>query len=237
MNKSSISSLVSGVVLASTMALSAGTAQAGWSGNVALTTDYYFRGFTQNEHDPAIQGGFDYEHDSGFYAGVWASNVDENTFGGASIEIDTYLGYGSEFSNGIGWGIGYLRYNYPSTNNKSDTDEFHATLSYDFGPAAVGGTWYTSSDYFNLKGADVLELTVDVPLPAEFALAAAFRTTNFDTSPAKGGGDDYNDWSLGVSKEYGGIGFDLTYVDTSGVKGGCNTLCEDRLIFTVSKDL
>ena len=49
------------------------------SGNVGLFSDYIFRGYTQTENNPALQGGFDVEHASGLYAGVWASNVDWTT--------------------------------------------------------------------------------------------------------------------------------------------------------------
>ena len=72
-----------------------------FSANVALATDYMYRGGSQTNEQPAISGGFDYAHSSGVYAGVWASNVD---FGdSANIEIDYYGGIGGEFSNGIGW--------------------------------------------------------------------------------------------------------------------------------------
>jgi len=70
--------LIGGVVV-STIASSA--VYAGEiSANVALTTDYVWRGISQNQEDPALQGGFDYAHDSGFYLGAWAANVN---FGGA----------------------------------------------------------------------------------------------------------------------------------------------------------
>ena len=53
-----------------------------FSGNVGLYSDYIFRGYTQTQNEPAIQGGFDVEHSSGLYAGTWASNVDWTTSGG-----------------------------------------------------------------------------------------------------------------------------------------------------------
>jgi uncharacterized protein (TIGR02001 family) len=40
-----------------------------------LVSDYIFRGISQTQNQPAIQGGFDYNHASGFYVGTWASNV------------------------------------------------------------------------------------------------------------------------------------------------------------------
>ena len=45
------------------------------TGNVGLYSQYIFRGLTQTDRDPALQGGFDYAHSSGFYAGTWASNI------------------------------------------------------------------------------------------------------------------------------------------------------------------
>lgn len=85
--------------------------QAEFSATTTLASDYVFRGISNTDGDPAIQGSMDYEHESGFYAGVWASNVKfrENagedavdTVDEASIEIDYYAGFASEFDNGIG---------------------------------------------------------------------------------------------------------------------------------------
>jgi uncharacterized protein (TIGR02001 family) len=60
-----------------------------FSANVALTgvTNYMFRGVSQTNNGPAVQGGFDYEYSPwGLYAGVWASNVDSSS--GSSIYVD-----------------------------------------------------------------------------------------------------------------------------------------------------
>ncbi|HEX9835331.1 MAG TPA: TorF family putative porin, partial [Alphaproteobacteria bacterium] len=64
-----------------------------FSANVALTSEYFFRGISQTDDSPAIQGGFDWNHEgTGLYLGVWGSNIDFNT--GNSIEIDIYGGIG-----------------------------------------------------------------------------------------------------------------------------------------------
>lgn len=65
------------------------------SANVALTTDYIFRGISQSDEHPAIQVGFDYTHDAGVFAGVWGSTVDFDDGGQASMELDYYVGYGA----------------------------------------------------------------------------------------------------------------------------------------------
>lgn len=88
-----------------------------FSSNVAFTSDYYVRGISQNFHKPALQGGFDVEHSSGFSAGIWASNVSPNTFPDASLEIDYYAGYGGEIGKtGIGYSVGVIAYTYPGGN-------------------------------------------------------------------------------------------------------------------------
>jgi uncharacterized protein (TIGR02001 family) len=43
--------------------------------NVTVVNDYRYRGMTQSNYKPAIQGGFDYAHESGFYIGNWNSTI------------------------------------------------------------------------------------------------------------------------------------------------------------------
>lgn len=197
-------------------------AQAEFTANVALTTDYVFRGVTQNDGEMAIQGGFDYSHDSGFYAGVWASNVDDTAYSGATIEVDTYIGYATELG-GIGVDLMALRYNYPGTTfDDNNTNEYSVTLSKDFDVAAISGGVAYSDDWFGAGDATYLHAGVDVPVgPA--TLSATYGSTDIDT------GGDYKDWSVGVSGDVKGFGLSLAYTDTdiSGQDG--------RVAFTVSK--
>ena len=62
-------------------------------GNVTLTSDYVFRGISQTDENPSIQGGFDISGDL-LYAGVWGSNAN---YDGASGEFDIYLGLTKDF--------------------------------------------------------------------------------------------------------------------------------------------
>src|SRR3990170_7375763 len=63
------------------------------SGNVALTTDYRFRGVSLSAGDIALQGGIDVVHESGFYVGTWASSIQGGTPYG-EVELDLYCGWG-----------------------------------------------------------------------------------------------------------------------------------------------
>lgn len=67
----------------------AGEAKNPFSANVTVTSDYAYRGISQTDERPAIQGGFDFRHDSGFYAGTWASSISwlhDMSDGGAAFE-------------------------------------------------------------------------------------------------------------------------------------------------------
>jgi uncharacterized protein (TIGR02001 family) len=86
--------------------------------NVNLVSDYYFRGLTQTWGKPAIQGGFDFAHASGFYAGVWGSNVSGKQFAGGSMELDLYGGYNFKIGEDFTLGAGAIYYYYPG----ADTD-------------------------------------------------------------------------------------------------------------------
>ena len=100
------------------------------SANVAFTTDYVWRGMTQSD-GPAIQGGFDYEADGGFYAGIWGSNVNFNYDPGAGSELDYYAGYG--FSMGdVGVDIGYIAFDYPENAAGLDFEEIYLGLGYSY---------------------------------------------------------------------------------------------------------
>lgn len=234
------------VLLATALASSTSMAAAEFtfSGNVALTTDYQFRGISQTDEDPALQGGFDVEHSSGFYAGVWGSNVDFEiqTVDDAQLELDVYAGFAGSITDKLGFDVGVLDYNYPGADGSLDYDftEVYGSLSYDFGPAAVTVGVNYSNDYFAGSGDSTWTyLGLDVPLPNDFALAATYGDMSIDEN-ATFGTPDYNAWTLGISKEYAGFGFDLTYSDTDLSQTECfggSDWCDDRVIFTISKSL
>lgn len=118
------------------------------SSNVGFTSDYYVRGISQNWHKPALQGGFDIEHTSGFSAGIWGSNVSPNTFPDASLEVDLYAGYGNEFGDtGIGYSVGLIGYIYPG----GDWDKCLACTAADGVSPNKGGRWDTYEANFGLS--------------------------------------------------------------------------------------
>lgn len=94
-------------------ALSSGVAAAEITGNAAITNNYIWRGITQTSDQAAGQGGIDWGHSSGLYAGTWISNVDFSGTGDG-YEMDVYAGFGGE-AGGFGYDLGILTYQYPVT--------------------------------------------------------------------------------------------------------------------------
>ena len=117
-------SLFSTAALAQTAAAPAApaTPEHTLTANVGLFSNYIFRGISQTGGKPALQGGFDYAHASGFYAGTWASNVswleDFGVYSRSSLEWDFYGGYKSSFGDSdFFYDVGTLYYYYPGSKN------------------------------------------------------------------------------------------------------------------------
>lgn len=204
---------ITGGLIAS--ALVAGPAYAEISANVALTTDYVWRGISQNQEDPALQGGFDYAHDSGFYVGAWAANVN---FGGASTELDLYAGWGKEFESGFGIDVGVIEYTYHGSDVASDNNftEVYVGLSY-----AGFGVIYSAGDEFD----DHVEVSY------------GYDFENVSLGATYGDYDSYSYFKVGASTEVGGIGLALDYWDTdSDAELAFGDDADSRIVFTVSKE-
>jgi uncharacterized protein (TIGR02001 family) len=84
---------------------------ADFTGTLAATSEYMFRDIETSE-GAAVQGSLNYEHDTGFYASVWGSNIDE-TLG--SIEVDVYGGWKGDLG-GVGVEVGATQYLFSQTN-------------------------------------------------------------------------------------------------------------------------
>lgn len=242
------------------------------SGNVALVSDYVFRGASQTDNAPAIQGGFDYAHESGFYVGTWASNVSEEFFNGGAcssggsiggcddpqIELDLYAGFSGEFGNGLGFDVGYLRYEYPGFGD-ADTNEYYAILSYSDISASVNYSdelnfWASDQSAWYLKAAYETTLPwYDIGFSAHVGYSTGDAFDVGRSGVAKGDtglSDSYTDWSVGVSKSMWGVDFGLTYTDLTDIEAFDPTIgptgatdkcrddwCDSKIVFSISKSL
>jgi uncharacterized protein (TIGR02001 family) len=193
------------------------------SGNVSLVTDYRFRGISQTNRDPAIQGGFDLAHKSGLYAGTWASNVSQWANPGGSMEIDFYVGYSTELPMGVGVDIGHTWYQYPGNEPGNDptaavsnnSREFHLGLSYgllSYKFARTSTTWFgipgSKGSYYHSIG---LEYS-----PAEKLTLAATAGSQTVKRGAGLGENSFKDYSVSGSYDLGdGYSVGLAYHSVS----------------------
>lgn len=193
------------------------------TGNVTVVSDYRFRGLTQTKEDPAVQAALTVSHESGFYASIWASTIDDSVSlpGYGDVEIDISAGYSRTFDNGLGIDVGLLYYWYAGGTGNTDFFEPYASVSYAIGPAKakVGVNWAWSgqnglaniSSLYTYASLDVA--IPGTPLTAKGKIGVSDgRLGAFNTNPLD---DTYTDWSLGLEATIADrfvIG--VAYVDT-----------------------
>jgi len=217
--------------------------------NVTITNDYRYRGITQSNYQPAIQGGFDYAHESGLYIGNWNSSINwvaNTTNNGvkAPIEMDFYGGFKKELiGEGFASDFGVLQYYYNQTGTNynggmlnPNTTELYAAQNFTFGP--VTGFVKVNYAVTNIFG-----------IPASTGSYYPDLTANYDTGiwgislnghigyqyiagqPGTGGGltqsqknISYTDFKVGATKDFGGgLSLSAAYVSTNANPNWWNT--------------
>ncbi len=170
------------------------------SANVALTSNYVWRGMTQSHNSPAIQGGFDLDY-KGAYVGIWGSNVEfGDSYPNASLEADLYAGYANEIA-GFSYDVGYVQYTYANESDELNFGEAYAKLGYDFEVVAVGAAYYMGIETNDTDPDDAWEVSASAPLPMEFSVDATYG--DYDTLGAY--------YLVGVNKSLGKFDFTLAY--------------------------
>lgn len=227
MKKIALALVLNGLVGVPALALAAEESPHTLTGNLGFVSDYAFRGVSQTDEDPAIQGGFDYSHSSGFYLGTWGSNVE---FGDANMEWDVYGGYNGKITEDLGYTVGLLQYFYPDLSD-ADTLEVNAGVSYKWFALKAS---YSVTDYFGAPDSDgtiYWDASFNYELPAAVMLGLHYGYTT-----GEGAQDDYADWKLGVSKEFGGFNVGLAYVATNDDGEELyGKYADDRFIVSIGK--
>ncbi|KAF1021331.1 MAG: hypothetical protein GAK30_01952 [Paracidovorax wautersii] len=219
-------------------------ASAQLTGNVALTTNYKFRGQDQDmlksdpnkTFKPAIQGGLDYAFSNGFYVGNWNSSV--NWLDNNSIESDLYGGYKGDLGHGLTYDVGVLGYFYPGAGS-ANTGEIYGALTWSAFTLKYSHT--VSKKYFGLedgRNTGYLNLAVAQEIAPKLTLKASIGYTRLsDDAKEKSGLPRYFDYGVGLSYDLG-EGFAV-----AGGIYGANKRSEygvankNRFIATVSKSL
>ena len=200
------------------------------SANLAVTTDYVFRGYTQTGEDPAVQGGVDWADESGWYLGTWASNIDFGPGDDASVEVDLYGGYAWE-ANDVSYDVGLIYYAYPGADSGSGYDFFegYASLGFDLDAVSLSGAIHFTPDNFGETGTGWyftggLARGLSDDLSVDFNVGFSQVTEDF--------GEDYVDWNLGLSYSFSLVSLDLRYHDTDAPD--CEGACDGRVVLSLS---
>ncbi len=183
------------------------------SWNLSVTSDYVFRGITQTDFDPALQGGLDYAFgDSGWYIGAWASNIDFAASDGPDIELDTYVGYGTSLSDEWAVDVHAVQYTYIGEQNSYgniDYSEFFVGTTFN---DMLTLTLAYAPDYAN---ADISSTYLGVAGSWEVGSGVSLNA-GVGHSKFSDDAGSYSDWNLGVSRSFGPVEAALTYYDTTG---------------------
>lgn len=192
-----------------------------FSANVSFTTNYLYRGITQSNDGPAIQGGFDYAVDR-FYAGIWGSSVEWTD---TSLEVDYYAGFTPEYKM-FAFDIGVLYYSYPDAPDEPEQNfvELYAGASTTIEEKVeVGFTVAFSPEFYGETGqAFYPSFDVSVPLGEYFSVGGHYGYKSFSDDPADGGAEDYSEWNISATASYEGFDFTVGYSDTSEEAGDEN---------------
>ncbi|AZU04718.1 hypothetical protein X907_2203 [Glycocaulis alkaliphilus] len=182
--------------------------------NVALVSDYRFRGISLSDRDPAIQGGFDISFANGFYVGTWASSIEP--VGNSELELDLYAGFAFEAA-GAEFDVGALVYTYPG---ESDVHywEFYGSVAFTTGAleSTFGVAYAPEQD--NIGGDDNLYLYYDASYPLGDSGLSLIGGIGYETGAfgdPDGDGDDKWNWSLGLAWSALGVDWSLAYIDTT----------------------
>jgi uncharacterized protein (TIGR02001 family) len=188
--------------------------------NVAVTSDYLFRGLTQTWGRPAIQGGADYANPDGFAAGFWGSSISERSYPGGAMELDLYASYGAAIGSDWSWRAGIYGYVYPGANldqaglpsRSLNTVEANAALTWKQFTLKYN---HALTDYFGVdteqgyrgdsKGTDYLQLDAAIPLGTIWSLALHAGHTHYATvlaTPIAKGARDPSYSDVGATLKY-----------------------------------
>ncbi|MDR2688231.1 MAG: TorF family putative porin [Azoarcus sp.] len=234
--------IVASAFIAALPSVSAAEEASPFSANVSITSDYAYRGISQTDEKPALQGGFDFKHDSGLYVGVWGSSIswlrdaETDVSSSNSVELDLYVGYSKSFGD-FGIDAGILRYGYPGSfgrrwRNDTGLENPNTTEGY------VGASWkfvsfkysHAFTDLFGTpdsKGSDYFDLSFSHEVIENLTLDA-----HVGKQRILGPGKSYLDWQLGATYTLAGFDLGLHYVDTDIEH---EDLADSRVIFSISR--
>lgn len=192
--------------------------------NVAVTSDYRYRGISQTRFDPAIQGGVDYTHnDSGFYAGAWASNIKwiEDAGGDSNVELDLYAGKRGSIGESLSYDVGAITYVYPNNQlgdvtgfENANTTEIYGQLGYSVAYLKYSHVLTHLFGFVDSKNSGYLDVGANISLTEKLTLNLHAGHQEVENSSAA----SYNDWKIGLTQDFGICALSVAGIGTNADK-------------------
>lgn len=220
-----------------------------FSAGVAVTSDYRFRGISQSDRNPALQGWIQYDHASGFFGNVWLSTIDFNDSAtyDSGVEADLTAGYNFKLGENTGATVKAVYYWYadadtPAGAPDQDYWELIASASHSYGKLGVSAELAYSPDFFAESG-DAWALTGGASYPITDSFL--FFTGGVEAGAHVGhqwldGDGDYMYYDIGLSASVNQFSLGVSWVDTDISKANCFgglDWCEGGVVVTLSADL
>ena len=164
------------------------------NGSAGVNSNYVWRGATQSDGKPVLQGSIGLATEKGFYANAWGSQVDYND--DTTAEIDLTVGFSNDINETISYDVGYVRYSYLGDDVEfgDDAQEIYGTLS--VGP--LSGTIYRDIDNYSNYYAGSVSISDIVDMPFD---VSGFVGRNADSNMDAGVilGNNFIDDKINVS--------------------------------------
>ena len=242
---------MAGVVTAAAPAFAQDAPAWALAGSLAVTSDYRFRGISQNDREFTPQGSLTLTAPEGFYASIWMSQVDFNPLPGADdhapdFEIDIYGGKHTDL-----WGVdwNFMPYYYAYTNDLVPGMTFNYfelinQFSKSFGPVSFTGSW-AWSDNLPLNGGtgNALWGTVSYPILDWLSISGTIGH-QWAQNAKYAGSRDYTYGDVGLSASWKGFVLDARYVGNDLTNAQCgafymatNNACGDTFVATLTYNI
>jgi uncharacterized protein (TIGR02001 family) len=192
--------------------------------NLAVVSDYRYRGISQTRLKPALQGGFDYVNNpTGLYVGTWLSTIKwtKDAGGDGDVEMDIYAGKRGQIGEAVSYDVGVLTYVYPSNGlddvsgfADANTTEIYGQLGY--GPAYIKYSHSVTNlfGFVDSKNSGYVDIGANIDAGEGYTvnLHAGHQEVKHNDAAS------YTDWKVGVTKDFGVVTGALAVIGTNASK-------------------
>jgi uncharacterized protein (TIGR02001 family) len=182
-----------------------------------VTSEYIYRGLAVSGGDPALQLAVDYQHQSGLFAGAWASRVRlRGPRSSRDVELDYYAGYHHDGPGRWSGTVTLMRYTYPGTEGDFDYDHNEWLLSAQWAQRFRADLGYTRDLYGTGRTGRHAQLSAYWPIMGGWTLTGALGRNDLSSL----GVGSYFHWDVGASASYSRLTLDLRWYDNESIYSG-----------------